>query len=439
MCGNFITHPAKTIEKEVANPLKTIEHIGEAALPIVGGIVGGPLGAAAGGAISGAVSGGGIKGALEGGALAGLSSEAISGLEGQFPGIQTAISNLTPDLGITDAINSLSTTLGIDASTLSSALSSAGLGSDTVSSDSGGDLVQGFGDAASSAAPVAGISSDPLYAGFGDDSDIIDPNSSLNSAVTAANASTGSPASAPVSSNVGSGTVGTPSVSSTISSSGGGSPDFTGFAGGPGGANIPGATDTFGGAFTPASTTPNSLQSFIKSPSFAGAENVITSNPGADIAAAGLGLDALKGLKPPSGEGALKTEASELSQQGTSLQSYLNSGTLPPGLQASINQASEAAKATIRSQYASKGMSGSSAEQQDLAAVDQRAQTQGAQQAMQLLQTGISESEAGTQIYEALLKNNEAEDAGVNSAISNFAAAAAGGSGGQTFKISPSA
>ena len=72
-------------------------------------------------------------------------------------------------------------------------------------------------------------------------------------------------------------------------------------------------------------------------------------------------------------------------------------------------------------------MSGSSAEQQDIAAVQSRAEAQGAQMAMQLLQTGISETGMASGLYEQLLNQATQSDAQLGSAISNFASAAAGG------------
>ena len=130
-----------------------------------------------------------------------------------------------------------------------------------------------------------------------------------------------------------------------------------------------------------------------------------------------------------SGQGALKSEASQLSRQGGQLQSYLANGTLPPGVQAGITQAADAQKASIRSRYAASGSSGSSAEAADLAAVDQQAQAQGAQIAMQLLTSGISESGLASGIYENIANQSLQEDKDLGSAFGSLASALSGGGG----------
>jgi hypothetical protein len=143
---------------------------------------------------------------------------------------------------------------------------------------------------------------------------------------------------------------------------------------------------------------------------------------------AGGGLIAsslLRGNMPVQGQTGLNTEAGQLAAQGQQLQSYLNTGTLPPGVQASITQAADAAKARIRSQYASMGGS-SSAMEQDLASVDQQAATQGAQIATQLLSQGVTDTELSSQIYTTLMNNATQQNAALGSAISNLARSAAG-------------
>lgn len=149
---------------------------------------------------------------------------------------------------------------------------------------------------------------------------------------------------------------------------------------------------------------------------------------GVGLSGAGLAANVIQGQQAVKGEKQLEQEAGRADAQGQQLESYLQNGTLPPGLQAGVTQASNAAKATIRSRYASMGMSGSSAEQQELAQVDSNAQAQGAQMAMQLLQTGIAESGTASQLYEAIMNSTLAEEKGLGSSIANFASAAAGAS-----------
>lgn len=156
---------------------------------------------------------------------------------------------------------------------------------------------------------------------------------------------------------------------------------------------------------------------------------------GVGISGVGLIGNAIESQKQTKGESQIEQQAANDASQGAQLQSYLQSGQLPPGLQAGITQASDAAKATIRSHYASMGMSGSSSEQQELAQVDQNAQVQSSQIAMQLLQTGITESGSAAQLYEEIMKNTLDKDKNLGSAISNFAGAASGGGAGRTIQL----
>lgn len=156
---------------------------------------------------------------------------------------------------------------------------------------------------------------------------------------------------------------------------------------------------------------------------------------------AGAGILGVEALNQPTIPGAntaggkINATADQLAAQGEQLQGFLSSGTLPPGVAQGIKTATESAKATIRSQYAARGMSGSSAEMQDLAAADNAAQTQGTNVAMNLLQTGINETGLATKLYETILQQSLTSDQGLSDAIAKFAGSLAGG-GGQTIKVS---
>jgi hypothetical protein len=162
--------------------------------------------------------------------------------------------------------------------------------------------------------------------------------------------------------------------------------------------------------------------------------NKITS-PGPLIAAGGLGLETILGSKSVAGQPQIAAQAAADASQGATLQSYINSGTLPPGVQGGLNQALAAAQASIRSQYASRGMSGSSAEAQDLANAQQVAQTQGTSIAMNLLNTGIQESQLSSQLYTQIMNQALEQDQQLGSAIGNFATALAGSGGGNTITV----
>ena len=135
--------------------------------------------------------------------------------------------------------------------------------------------------------------------------------------------------------------------------------------------------------------------------------------------------------------------ANQQIQSGEMLQNYLTSGTLPPGLEAGLNQATNDAAATIRAQYAARGQTGSSAEATDLANLQQTAEAQSAQQAASLASTGISEQESATntlnsllsqglsaseyssQIYADLMQTQIQQDTALSNSIANYSGALA--------------
>lgn len=130
----------------------------------------------------------------------------------------------------------------------------------------------------------------------------------------------------------------------------------------------------------------------------------------------------LKGNQEPKGYSQLAAEAKQLGAQGQQLQS----GNLPAGIQSSLNTAKEAALGSVRQQYANSGMSGSSAEAQDLANVQLSVAAQGANIAQQLLAQGVQESELSGQLYQQLMAINMQQDQELSSSFSNFAQAFAG-------------
>lgn len=154
--------------------------------------------------------------------------------------------------------------------------------------------------------------------------------------------------------------------------------------------------------------------------------NSVKNNLGPIVSGAGLAASALKDSKPLPAEGALNTQAAASAASADQLKNYLPSGTLPPGAQAGIDQAKNSAKASIRSKYASMGMSGSSSEQQELSAIDSNAQAQGEALALQLLNSGISESTLSSQLYENILNGQLEQDKNLSSSIGNFASSLAG-------------
>lgn len=123
----------------------------------------------------------------------------------------------------------------------------------------------------------------------------------------------------------------------------------------------------------------------------------------------------------------LENTANSQQAQGQTLQSFLQNGTLPPGVQNTINLAEKNAEAAVRSRYASQGQSGSTAEAQDIANAKLEAANQGTQVAERLLQEGISESQLSGQLFNQILSQQTQQNAQVSGALSNFASALGGG------------
>ena len=145
------------------------------------------------------------------------------------------------------------------------------------------------------------------------------------------------------------------------------------------------------------------------------------------LGGAGLAYNMLKGNAPVPYSAQLESQAAQLQAQGAQLQGYLSSGTLPPGIGAALQGAHDSAAASIRAQYASRGMSGSSAEMQDLANLAQTTVSQGANIASSLLSTGVSEQQFASGLYQNLMAQSVAQDTAMSNAMAGFTNAMAGG------------
>lgn len=172
-------------------------------------------------------------------------------------------------------------------------------------------------------------------------------------------------------------------------------------------------------------TAPNTIEQMVKDPSLGNAWNVLKANPSAVAGALGLGYQMMNQGSVP-GLAQMQAAASQAGRTSQELQSYINTGNLPPGFQAAMDQAKQAAKAQVRSKYASLGMSGSTAESQDLANVDVKAVAAQADVAANLLKSGIDESNVSAQLLAEITGINQQQDALTSQAIANFAAAMGG-------------
>lgn len=201
-----------------------------------------------------------------------------------------------------------------------------------------------------------------------------------------------------------------------------------------GGAGGPSTLEMAAGApfeGTPQAAGANTSGSFFDK-LVSGATSSITKNPiGTAVAGGGLLYNMLTGSKTSAEMKALGGQAGQLGAQGQQLMSYLQSGTLPPGLQQGITNATNAMRARIIANHAKNGMSTdpsqNSALAQELNNVDLQAQALIAQQGEQLMQLGLNETQLSTQLYTTLEKLNRDQSASMGRAIATFASALGGG------------
>jgi hypothetical protein len=152
----------------------------------------------------------------------------------------------------------------------------------------------------------------------------------------------------------------------------------------------------------------------------------LTSHPEMLLMAAPLAMNLLGGSSSDASMKALAQQAAETSSQAKTNMAYMQSGTLPAGLQDTLRGATNAAKASVRSRYAQMGLAGSTMEGQALQAVDQTSAGQSAQIAMQLFQQGVGLSEIEANLYSKLLTAQMAQDQQFSNALSSFARGLAG-------------
>lgn len=197
------------------------------------------------------------------------------------------------------------------------------------------------------------------------------------------------------------------------------------------------ATPATAGSAAPASAGAGGDTSSLKSLS----ESVGIKNPlGAAIGAAGLGYNILQGQQARPSTQNLEQQAAALNSQGQQLLSYLQSGNLPAGLKAQLDQATQAAKARVISNFASQGLSTDPSKNsvlaQQLSQIDQQALISTAQIGQNLMTTGLQESGLSSDLYKTLSQIDQTQTANIGRAIANFASSLnAGGGNGINIKL----
>jgi hypothetical protein len=200
---------------------------------------------------------------------------------------------------------------------------------------------------------------------------------------------------------------------------------------------VPGAETSAGAPFANSPAGANALTDAGKTGgSFwdqlvGGAKSSLTRNPLGIAAGAGmLGYNMLQGSRTSANVKNISAQASQLGAQGQQLMQYLQSGTLPPGLQAGINNAKAAMTARIMANHAHNGMSTNPAENSALAAelnnLDMQVFAAVAAQGEKLLTMGIDESKISADLYTTLERLQRDQSASMGRAIATFAAALGG-------------
>jgi len=385
---------------------------------VVGDVAGGALSGALGGVVDSAVTGGNIgTGALTGGAMGGVmgavNSTPTTGTSGGTSAVSTGGPNasapgaLSPDVNTTvDYTGSP----GQPAVSVSDAQSAQGVGwgNSTAPITSAPSSNVGISAGNANPAQVLGSITSPEAGGTGN---------FVNNPIYGTGASSTGGFSAPSGTGVGQSSLAdTSNYLLGTNSSGAGATGSTPSGSAGGGAAAGGSSG---------SAAPSAFKSFLSNPSLSGAGDVLASNPALTLGALGLGASALTSQQQPKGYNQLSGEANQLASQGAQLQQSLN-GALPAGAQSALNQASNSAKARIRSQYAASGLSGSTMEAQALAGVDETVAAQGFQMADQLYQQGVQESGMAANLYQQIMNVNAQSNAALSSSIGNFSAALAG-------------
>jgi len=145
------------------------------------------------------------------------------------------------------------------------------------------------------------------------------------------------------------------------------------------------------------------------------------------LPAAGLTANAVMSQRQLPYQSNITSAAGTIGTTGQDLLNQYNSGTLPPGMQAVIDQQKQAAIAQIRSQYANMGIADSTMSSQAEAAAAEAAVAQTTSVLANMLNAGMSATQTAANIYQQLQANALAQDQQLGQAIGQFAAAAAGG------------
>lgn len=181
-------------------------------------------------------------------------------------------------------------------------------------------------------------------------------------------------------------------------------------------AGVPSTTTgaTAAGGSTTDATLGSKIMSYIKN------------NPLAVLSAGAAAYPLLQGNTVP-GLSDLKTQAALEGRIGNQEAQALQTGQLPQGAQSALDNAAEAAKATIRGNYASLGLTGSTQEAQALAGVDSGIAAQKFGELKSVTDAGMSAINSSDALLKTIMDTEVSQDAQTSQAIARLAAALAGG------------
>jgi hypothetical protein len=358
---------------------------------------------------------------FESGALTGALTGGFGPLVGSITGLPLSAADALTGAGagaLSGAVTHTNPLVGALAGGASGFAAGGGLGSIGAPGAAGG----GAGASAASTAAPAGVGADL--------------SSSLGSADLTGPLASGSVSSAPALStlpgNIGAGAAAGGDAGAALP---GGSidPGFSALPGASSGQGIDPGLSTGTGALNGGSIAPNSTPGFgatggatAFAPSATTSPwSALTKNPAAVLSGVGLVSNLISGNQMSSEQAALTARANSLGAGGAGLESSLQSGVLPPGLQASLQAASAQAQASIRGFYAGHGMSGSSAEAEDLGSEATETAARGGQMAMQLFQEGLNETQMSDQLMSQLLGVQLQQDQDLSNSIGRLASSMA--------------
>jgi len=142
------------------------------------------------------------------------------------------------------------------------------------------------------------------------------------------------------------------------------------------------------------------------------------------LPALGIGYSALRPKAELPGAAQQEAYAQRMGQIGQQMTEPLLTGQLPAGYQSALDRMQRGAEAQIKSRYAQMGLSGSSMERQELAAVPQQMETQRLQIAQSLASQGMQSMGLSSAAYNQLAQATLAQDKELANALAAFGAAA---------------